>query len=159
MTLLPLALIPALQAAPDLDAAVKHLYDVISGPAGHKRDWDAFRAMFAEGAQMRSIGKRDGKTVISLLTPEDYATKAGPNLEANGFFEKEISRKAWAYGDMVQLFSTYESRRKADDEKPFDRGINTITLVKQDDKWKIASISWTSERVAGPIPAGFLSGG
>jgi len=159
MMFLPLALVPALQAGPDLDAAVKQLYDVISGPAGHKRDWNAFRGMFADGAQMRSIGKREGKTVISLLTPEDYATKAGPQLEANGFFEKELSRKMWMYGDMVQLFSTYESRRKADDEKPFDRGINTITLIKQDDKWKIASISWTSERVAGPIPEQFLKGG
>ena len=158
MMILPLALIPMLQAAPDLDAAIKNLYGVISGPAGQKRYWDAFRAMFADGAQMRSVGKREGKTVINLLTPEDYATKSGPIIEQRGFFEKEISRKFWVYADMAQVFSTYESRSKADDEKPFDRGINTFTLVKVDDKWKIVAITWTGERVGGPIPAEFLPG-
>lgn len=158
MLLLPLALIPTLQAAPSLDAAVKKLYDVISGPAGQKRDWDAFKSMFVDGAQMRAIGKREGKTTVNLLTPEDYATKSGPVIEQRGFFEREISRKTWVYGDMAQIFSTYESRSKLEDEKPFDRGINTITLVKMDDKWKIATITWTGERAGGPIPAEFLPG-
>lgn len=152
MLLLPLILIPTLQAAPDLDAAISKLYGTISGPAGQKRDWDTFRTIFADGAQMRSISKREGKTVVSLLTPEDYVTKAGPNIEKSGFFEKEISRKFWVYADMAQVFSTYESRLKEED-KPFDRGINTITLIKIDGAWKVASITWTGERTGGKIPA------
>lgn len=154
MLLLPYALL-ALQADADLDAAVKKLYSVISGPVDEKRDWDAFRAMFAEGAQMRSIGK----TRVALLTPEDYVTKSGPVIEKNGFFEKELSRKSWVYGNMAQVWSTYESRLKSKEEKPFDRGINTITFAKMDGKWKIVSITWTGESVAGPLPAEFVKGG
>lgn len=155
MLLTPLAAFFAMQADPDLDAAVKKLYSVISGAPDVKRDWDGFRAMFVEGAQMRSIGK----TRVALLTPEDYVTKSGPFIEKNGFFEKEIGRKTWVYGNMAQVWSTYESRLKSLEEKPFDRGINTITLVKLDGKWKIASITWTGEQVAGPIPEEFLKGG
>ncbi len=29
-----------------VDAILKALYDVISGPAGQKRDWDRFRSLF-----------------------------------------------------------------------------------------------------------------
>ena len=32
-----------------LDGTIKALYDVISGPAGAKRDWDRFKAVFAPG--------------------------------------------------------------------------------------------------------------
>lgn len=155
MLLTPLAAFLVLQADPDLDAAVKKLYSVISGPPEVKRDWDAFRAIFVDGAQMRSVGK----TSVALLTPEVYVAKSGPVIEKNGFFEQELSRKSWVYGNIAQVWSTYESRLKSMEEKPFDRGINTITLVKSDGKWKIASITWTSERVAGPLPAEFVKGG
>ncbi len=148
-------------AAPqaDLDAAVAKLYNVISGPAGQKRDWGAFRALFAEGAQMRVVVTRESKSRVVLLTPEDYVTRSGKSIEENGFFEKEISRKQWVFGDMAQVWSTYEGRRKADDVKPLMRGINTITLAKTEGGWKILSIAWTDEGSAGPLPAMFLPGG
>lgn len=155
--ILPLAIILAPQA--EIDAAVAKLYSVISGPAGQKRDWDAFRGIFAEGAQMRVIVTRDKKSRVVLLTPDDYVTRSGAAIEQNGFFEKEISRKQFVYGDMAQVWSTYEGRRKSEDEKPFARGINTITLAKLEGGWKILSISWTDEGSAGPLPAMFLPGG
>jgi hypothetical protein len=150
MLLLPVAFLLA-QADPDLDKTVLGLYSVISGPAGQKRDWEVFRGMFAEGAQMRVIGK----SRVRLLTPEDYVKSSGPYLESNGFFEKEISRKSWVYGPMAQVWSTYESRKTLSDEKPFARGINTLTLAKTEGGWKIVSISWTDEATAGPIPKDF----
>ncbi|MEQ1821793.1 MAG: hypothetical protein ABL949_04750 [Fimbriimonadaceae bacterium] len=150
MIVLPIAFLLA-QADPDLDKAVLNLYSVISGPAEKKRDWVAFRGMFAEGAQMRVIGK----SRVVMLTPEDYVARSGPFLEKNGFFEKEVSRKSWVYGPMAQVWSTYESRKTESDEKPFARGINTLTLAKTADGWKIVSISWTDEATAGPIPKDF----
>ncbi len=150
MIVLPLAFLLT-QADADLDKAVLQLYSVISGPAEQKRDWVAFRAMFAEGAQMRVIGK----SRVVMMTPEDYVTRSGPFLEKNGFFEKEVSRKSWIYGPMAQVWSTYESRKTLADEKPFARGINTLTLAKTEAGWKILSISWTDEGTAGPIPKDF----
>src|SRR5688572_26940736 len=34
-----------------MDAIVAALYDVISGPAGQKRNWDRFRSLFVPGAR------------------------------------------------------------------------------------------------------------
>ena len=39
-------------------------------------------------------------------------------LEKNGFFEAEIARQVDQYGGVVQAFSTYESRHKAEDAAP-----------------------------------------
>ena len=52
-------------------------------------------------------------------------------MENNGFFEHEISRTVETFGSISQVFSTYESRRRADDEKPFARGINSIQLSER----------------------------
>ena len=41
-----------------LDSIIAALYDVISGPAGKKRDWDRMRSLFAPGARMIPTGPR-----------------------------------------------------------------------------------------------------
>jgi hypothetical protein len=146
----------ALRQVQDVDAVVAKLYSVISGPAGKKRDWDAFRELFAPGASMRVAVKREGKSSIVTLTPEDYVVRSGPVLEERGFFEREIARKVLSYDGLVHVWSTYESRNKEDDAKPFDRGINSIQLMKVEGAWKIVSVAWASESSAGPIPTEFL---
>jgi len=140
----------------EIDATIKQLYSVISGPAGKKRDWEAFRSLFAAEARMRVVIKRGETSALATLTPDDYVTRSGSRIEETGFFEREISRKTLTYGGLVHVWSTYEARLKEDDAKPFDRGINSIQLVKVDTAWKIVSLAWTSESTAGPIPREFL---
>src|SRR5215216_1186711 len=41
-----------------MDSIIAALYDVISGPAGKKRDWDRFRSLFAPGARLIPTGAR-----------------------------------------------------------------------------------------------------
>src|SRR5262245_23224440 len=81
------------------DAVVAALYDVISGPAGQKRNWDRFRSLFVPGGRLIPTGVTpDGKGRIRMMTPDEYASMAGANLERSGFFEKEISRTSETYG-------------------------------------------------------------
>src|SRR5688572_4680560 len=77
-----------------IDGLIKALYDVISGPAGGKRDWDRMRSLFAPGARMIPTRPAQGGTPGSMQTwsPEDYVSRAGAMLEKDGFFEKEIGR-------------------------------------------------------------------
>ncbi|MCU0627360.1 MAG: hypothetical protein MUF21_12880 [Gemmatimonadaceae bacterium] len=141
-----------------LDAIVTTLYDVISGPAGKPRDWDRFRSLFAPKARLMPTGRRpNGEAVLREWSPEEYLAIAGANLERTGFFERELARRTDRYGDVVQLFSTYESRRTADlAEKPFSRGINSIQCWFDGTRWWIVSIFWQSERPDLPIPAPYL---
>src|SRR2546428_13882707 len=76
-----------------MDSIVSALYDVISGPAGKKRDWDRFRSLFIPGARLVPTGKRQtGEVGSRVLTPEDYVERSSKSLEENGFFEKEVPR-------------------------------------------------------------------
>jgi hypothetical protein len=75
---------------------------------------------------------------------------------ATGFFEREIARRTDCFGKVCQIFSTYETRHTPNDEKPFDRGINSIQLVRDGKRWWIASVAWDIEKPDSPIPAPYL---
>lgn len=139
------------------DAIVAALYDVISGPAGQKRDWDRFRSLFSTGARLIPTGRRpDGSPVMRVLTPEEYITGSAPALETNGFFEKEVSQTSESFGGMVHRFSTYESRHTAADSLPFVRGINSIQLVNDGQRWWVVTVLWEGERPNNQIPPKYL---
>jgi hypothetical protein len=142
------------------DAIVGALYDVISGPAGQKRDWDRMRSLFVPNARLIPTGRRqDGTFGLRTLSVEDYITTSGAGLERNGFFEREIARRQERFGNVVHAFSTYESRRTAAvEEKPFARGINSIQLWNDGQRWWVVSVFWEAERPDNPIPAAYLPG-
>jgi hypothetical protein len=140
-----------------VDAIMKAVYDVISGPAGQKRDWDRMRSLFIPGARLIPTRKgEDGKTSARVWTLEEYISAAGPRLEESGFFEREIGRVQEQYGNIVHLMSAYDSRRKADDPQPFARGINSFQLLNDGSRWWVVTIYWQGETPDTPIPAKFI---
>ena len=152
---------PRPEAAPadveSIDAIVLAVYDVISGPAGEKRNWDRMRSLFIDGARLIPTGRRqDGKGGHRVMTVDDYITGSGSWLEENGFFETEVSRRTDRFGNIAQVFTTYESRRAADDAAPFMRGINSFQLWNDGDRWWVVTIFWENETPGTPIPAKYL---
>jgi len=140
-----------------IDAIVAAVYEVISGPAGQRRDWDRMRSLFIPGARLIPTGRRaDGSTGHGMLTVDGYISSSGPRLEETGFFETEIHRVEERFGNIAHLFSTYESRRKADDAQPFARGINSIQVIFDGTRWWIVTIFWQNERTDTPIPDKYL---
>ncbi|HEX6192881.1 MAG TPA: hypothetical protein VFZ42_10990 [Chitinophagaceae bacterium] len=138
-------------------AIVKALYTIISGPAGEQRNWQRFRKLFTTEAKLIPISTRPGgESVKRPLSIEEYITTAGPYLEKEGFFEREIGSKVELFGYMAHVFSTYESRRKASDEKPFMRGINSIQLWNDGVRWWIVNIIFQNESKDYPIPGGYI---
>ena len=140
-----------------VDALIAALYDVISGPAGKKRNWDRMRTLFVPDARMINTGKRPGGEIIRrAMSVEDYINNSGPLLERDGFFETEIGRSIDQYGNIVHIFSAYESKRTEADEKPFTRGINSIQLWNDGKRWWIITILWQSENQENPIPEKYI---
>src|SRR5205823_7094844 len=139
-----------------IDSMVAALYDVISGPPG-ARNWDRFRSLFIAGARLIPTGRRQtGEVGSRVLSPDEYVTRSSPLLEQNGFFEREVSRRVEKFGSIAHIFSTYESRHKLDDAKPFARGINSIQLMNDGSRWWIVTIFWQSEDEKNPLPAEYL---
>ena len=140
-----------------IDAIMRAVYDVISGPAGQARDWNRFRSLLAPGARLIPTGKQpNGAGVLRVWTPEEYIATAGPALERDGFFEREIGRKLERYGNVVHLMSAYDSKRTLSDPKPFARGVNSFQLFFDGTRWWVVTIYWEAETPGNPIPPGLL---
>jgi hypothetical protein len=164
-----LALLPASAAADEpaprpeakpedvesIDAILGALYDVISGPKGQARDFDRLRSLFAPGARLIPIvAPREGKPEARVLEVEEFIRIAGPALE-EGFFEGEIARTTQRFGHLAHVLSTYEARR-AKNDPPFTRGINSIQLLHDGTRWWVVTIYWETETKDRPIPDEFL---
>jgi hypothetical protein len=141
-----------------VDSIVKALYEVISGDAGQKRDWDRFRTLFHLSARMIPTGKNPNTGVFgaAAMTAEDYIKRSGPYLEKEGFHESEIGRKTEIYGNIAHVFSAYEGRNKLADKKPFLRGINSFQLFNDGKRWWVVTIFWQQETPANPLPKEYL---
>lgn len=140
-----------------IDAIMAAVYDVISGPAGKARDWDRFRSLFVPNARLIPTGRRpDGTRTLRTLTVDEYATMAGPQLERNGFFERELGRKVERFGNVVHLMSAYDSKRTLEDAQPFARGVNSFQLWNDGKRWYVVTIYWEAETPDNPIPAELL---
>ncbi len=141
-----------------IDAIMKAVYDVISGDAGQKRDWDRFRSLFHKDARLIPSGKNANTGVVGArsFTPEEYIERSSPFMEKEGFFEKEMARRVDSYGNIAQVFSTYQSFHKADDKKPFARGINSFQLLFDGKRWWVVTIYWQGETPENLIPKQYL---
>lgn len=140
-----------------IDSIIKAVYDVISGDAGQKRDWERFRSLFHNDARLIPSGKnKEGVVGARALSPDDYITRASANMEKDGFFEREIARQVDVYGNIAQIFSTYESFHKKDEKTPFVRGINSFQLLNDGKRWWVITIYWQGETPENPIPQKYL---
>ncbi|MBN9688547.1 MULTISPECIES: nuclear transport factor 2 family protein [unclassified Corallococcus] len=132
------------------DAILKALYDVISGPAGAPRDWQRFRSLFYPGAQLIPLARPPGATTLAArpITPEDYVTWGQQGTATQGFFEKEIARQTHAFGALAQVMSTYEARGTQDGPL-IAKGVNSIQLFNDGQRWWVMNILWMDEKAAG----------
>ncbi|GGI58385.1 hypothetical protein [Winogradskyella haliclonae] len=140
-----------------LDSTIETLYSVISGDKGVERNWELFKHLFHPDAKLIPTGKnREGQTIARYMSPEDYIKTSGKWLYENGFHEVELNRTADTFGNITQVFSTYESFRSKSDTTPFMRGINSIQLLNDAKRWWIVNIYWMQESEASPIPSEYL---
>lgn len=139
-----------------VDSLLAALYDVISGPPG-ERDWNRFRSLFMPNARLTSAEKTaDGAVRVRPSSVEDYVRLGGNYFLKNGFFEKPIVSRVETFGNVAQVFSSYESRH-ALGEAPFARGINSLQLLNDGKRWWIVSILWDEERPDNPLPKDFAT--
>jgi hypothetical protein len=140
-----------------VDGIVAALYDVISGAAGKPRDWDRMRSLFAPEGRLMAVGARpEGNYVLRGMGVEDYIGRNSKAFATMGFFEREAARTTETFGQIVHVFSTYESRHAADDAKPFQRGINSIQLYHDGKRWWIVNVLWRAEDERLSLPERYL---
>jgi hypothetical protein len=143
------------------DAIVTALYASVSHGPEESPDFGRMRGLLLHGGFFVPP-RRAGEEMATIDVDgfaERYRKGAAARKEKGqptGFFEREVARRSDCFGNVCQLFSTYESRFSASDPKPFQRGINSIQLVRDGSRWWITSVAWDAEQPDRPIPPAYL---
>jgi hypothetical protein len=158
--------VPASEPAPltiqpdgaSVDAIVTALYAAVSHGPEYEPNWDRLRLLFFEQAIVVPPGRPDAEalTVLDVGAFEQrirsYIAGRRERGEPLGFTEREIARRENRFGNVCQVFSTYEIVRAPKDPAPFARGVHSLQLVSDGHRWWIAALVWDTERADNPIP-------
>jgi hypothetical protein len=153
---------PAPADALSIDSIVAALYGSVSHAPDASPDFDRMRAIFLYVGMfvppVRPGQEITGSDVDGFVSrfEKGAAARKEKGEATQGFFEREIARRTDCFGNVCQVFSTYESRHTASDAKPFERGVNSIQLVNDGKRWWIASVAWDAEKPDKPIPPPYL---
>jgi hypothetical protein len=148
--------------AASVDAIVSSLYASVSHAPDAPPDFDRMRRIFLYVGMLvpPKVAGGDFRAMDVDQFAERYEKSVASRKEKGepptGFFEREIARRTDCFGNICQVFSTYESRHAASDATPFQRGINSIQLLRDGSRWWIASVVWDAERPDNSIPAQYL---
>jgi len=139
-----------------IDGIMKAFYDVISGPAGQPRQWSRDRTLYIPDIRFVAMSEdKSGRPRAQIASHQQFVDSSDSLLVKEGFYETEIHRVTERFGNIAHVFSTYESRNKADGPV-IARGINSAELFYDGKRWWIASNIWDDERPDNPLPAQYL---
>lgn len=141
-----------------IDGIMKAFYEVISGGKGVPRQWARDATLYTPRAYFVGMSERDGKVRAGLMTKQQYVNGNNAFLVSEGFTEREIGRVVRRFGNIAHVFSTYEYTTEA---KPNEkvRGVNSLQLHWDGNRWWISAVSWDEERPNNPITKEFLTKG
>ena len=141
-----------------IDSIIEALYASISGEKGEERDWDRFRNLFIPEAKLIPTGvNNQGVAGYSAWGVEEYIPRVKPFFLENGFIETEVTKEVQRFRNVVHVFSTYQSKNTKEGEI-IARGINSIQLYDDGNRWWVVSVFWASENEENPIPAKYDQG-
>jgi hypothetical protein len=138
----------------DLDGIIKAFYDVISGPAGQPRQWARDRTLYIPDVRFISMDLQGEKPRASIMSHQQFVDRSDASLVRGGFYEEEIHRVTRRFGNTAHIMSTYAM--KDGDKKLIGRGVNSIQLFWDGDRWWISGAAWDDERPDNPIPPELL---
>ncbi len=141
-----------------VNGIIHTLYDVISGPVGQNRDWNAFKNLFADNARMYiAVPGENNGSALKSITPDEYAERNQNRLSDIGFTENELYRITNTYGAGTQILSTYESHfTNKNGEEEITKGINNIQLYFDGQRYFIVTIFWDANAKNIEVPDRYL---
>ena len=136
-------------------AIINALYEAISGEPGEARDWERFKYLFAKDAFLIPTNKStEGVFGYRKMTPDDYINFFSTRIKT-GFFEKELKHELVSFGTIAHVFSTYETKETKNGPVT-NRGINSIQLFKDQNRYYIMNVLWCAESLGFTLPPASL---
>lgn len=139
-----------------IEGILTAISESVSGPKGQERQWDRFASLFKpEGKIVPHDVNDSGELTHGFYGSQEYAEWTGTWPVENGFFEESIHEEIQRFGSIAHVFSTYVWRHEK--QGPIvGRGINSIQLAYDDNRWWVTSILWAEEHPSNPIPERYL---
>ena len=142
-----------------IQALITEMYSIISGPAGHQRDWKREAELFMPCAHViRTSVDEHGKPQATVMRAAEYPENFEKLMAGRAFFEVEVQNIIEVFGNIAHAFSTYEAWRDADRTDFIKRGINSIQFYNDGTTWRIVNMIWDDERPGLRMPTRYFPG-
>lgn len=138
-----------------VEGIMRAFYEVTNVAPDAPRQWARDRTLYVPWIRFVALGRgTTGRPAVTVWTHQEFVDATEP-LTQKGFVEREIFRTTRRYGNMAHVDSTYETLVGV--EKPVrSRGVNSVDLYFDGQRWWVASVVWQSEDAANPIPPELL---
>ncbi len=146
---------PRAEDVSTVDGILEAYYEVVSGPVGKPRETARDASLHHPAARVTRTGVDEtGEPFAHVMTLDEFHNQSDSSLVANGFQEREIHRVTQTFGNVTHVWSTYEWEAEKGGEK--GRGINSIQIYHDGERYWITAWIFDSERRDNPIPPAFL---
>jgi len=136
-----------------IDGIVTAMYECISGPKGTPGDWERDRSLHHPKALLVPAKQAAGGPAAGVFDFDGFVASRAAFLAENDFYEVEIGRQEFRFGVIAHVLSSYEARTApAPAGKVLRRGVNSIQLMHDGERWWIVSTLWDNEREGVTLP-------
>jgi len=137
-----------------IEGIINAFYEVVSGEAGEKRQWERDLSIHNPNAIYSYLDDVNGELKQVTMSLKDFHKETDEMVMKTAFYESEINREVRIFGNIAHVWSTYETRLVRNGSLA-RRGINSIQLFFDKGKWSIVSLIFERER-AEKIPKTFM---
>ena len=136
-----------------IDGIVTAMYECISGPKGTPGEWERDRSLHHPKALLVPAKQATGGPAAGVFDFDGFVASRAAFLAENDFYEVEIGRQEFRFGVIAHVLSSYEARTApAPAGKVLRRGVNSIQLMHDGERWWILSTLWDNEREGVTLP-------
>lgn len=146
---------PRVEDVASVDGIMRAFYEVVNVAPEAERQWGRDRTLYVPWIRFVALGAGSSdRSPVTVWTHQELVDATEP-LVRRGFVEREIFRTTRRYGDMVHVDSTYETVLGTDRPER-SRGVNSLELYFDGQRWWIASVVWQGEDGAHGLPPELL---
>lgn len=138
---------------------IQELYRAFCFDAGDEADWDAIRALAAEGAVFVAPiaeGKTPRAVGIEDFLRDFQSYVASDAVRATGLHERITHTRIDAFGHVAHAYVVFEGFLPGTNET-VSRGLDSIQLVLDGERWKVVSFTTQYESAGRLLPARFMA--
>lgn len=138
-----------------IDAIIRAMYASVSFTDGRGPDALRLASLCVPHARLIRVHP-DG---IDDMSVPEFVERVQGRIREQGlrnFAERELFRRTEVFNGIAHVFTTYEGRSDDNGDQLLYRGINSVQLRHDGERWWILTILWADEREDCPIPPAYL---